>query len=303
MNDLVRIFLNNLLPIFLAAGTGYFLAKYIDLDPRPISKLVLYIFSPCLIFTMLTQNELGNSDILKSILYLSLVIGIVGLIAWLMTTITKSDRKISAGIILTSILMNAGNYGLPVVMFAFGETALSYAGIFFVTMAIMTYTVGIVVASMGTASLRTGLTNLIKLPLLYAIILAAVLLITGWKLPVYLDRTINLLGEASIPTMLVLLGIQLANVRFSGISFPLILGVLLRLIVSPIVALFIVTIFGITGPERQAMVIIAGMPAAVFTTVLATEYNVNPSFVTAVVLVSTLLSPLTLTPLLAFLGA
>ena len=44
------------------------------------------------------------------------------------------------------------------------------------------------------------------------------------------------------------------------------------------------------------------MPAAVTTTVLATEYGLDPSLVTAMVYIGTLLSPLTLTPLLVYLG-
>jgi predicted permease len=303
LNELVNIFLNNLLPVFLAAGSGFILAKLIKINPSPISKVILYIFSPCLVFTLLTQNELGNSDIFKSMVFLGTTIGIVGLIAWLVTRLLKVERTISAGIILTSMLMNAGNYGMPVVLFAFGASALGYASIYFVTMAILTYTVGIIIASMGTATFKTGFLNLLKLPVIYAIALAIIVMMTGWQLPTYFERTISILGDAAIPTMLVLLGINLANVRLSGFSLPLFLAIGLRLLVSPAIALLLTSIFGIGGPARASLVTIAGMPSAVFTTVLATEYNLKPSFVTAIVFTSTLLSPLTLTPLLAFLGA
>jgi predicted permease len=57
------------------------------------------------------------------------------------------------------------------------------------------------------------------------------------------------------------------------------------------------------GPAQQAVVLEAGMPVAVLTTILATEFDVEPTFVTTAVLITTLLSPLTLTPLLAILGA
>lgn len=236
-------------------------------------------------------------------LFLGTTIGIVGLIAWLASKLLKVERTTSAGIVLTSMLMNAGNYGMPVVMFAFGAAALGYASIYFVTMAIFTYTVGIIIASMGTTSFKTGFLNLLKLPVIYAILLAFIVMLTGWQLPTYFERTISILGDAAIPTMLVLLGINLANVRLSGFSVPLFLAIGLRLLVSPVIALLLVTIFGIGGPARASLVAIAGMPTAVFATVLATEYNLKPSFVTAIVFTSTLLSPLTLTPLLSFLGA
>jgi predicted permease len=75
-----------------------------------------------------------------------------------------------------------------------------------------------------------------------------------------------------------------------------------RLVASPLIALLLAAPFGMTGVARQAGVLEAGMPAAVMTTVLAAEFEVEPEFMTAVVFTSTLLSPLTLTPLLAFLA-
>ena len=60
-------------------------------------------------------------------------------------------------------------------------------------------------------------------------------------------------------------------------------------------------LLGLTGAARQAAILQASMPAAVITTVLALEFDAAPAFVTSVVFVSTLLSPLTLTLLIAYL--
>jgi predicted permease len=61
-------------------------------------------------------------------------------------------------------------------------------------------------------------------------------------------------------------------------------------------------LFGIGGAARQGSVTQASMPSMVSATVLATEYQLDSKLVTAVIFISTLLSPLTLTPLLVFLG-
>jgi predicted permease len=76
----------------------------------------------------------------------------------------------------------------------------------------------------------------------------------------------------------------------------------MRLIVGPIVGLMIAALFGTEGAARQSNVTQASMPAAVTTTVLASEYHLKPSLVTAIVFFSTVLSPFTLTPLLVYLG-
>jgi predicted permease len=302
LNDLIRIFTDNLLPVFLASGSGFLLSKFLKINPRPISQAILYIFAPSLLFTLLTNNDLNNNDILRSMLFIGFTILIVGAFAITISRIFRLNREFSSGLLLTSMFMNSGNYGLPVVLFAFGEAALGYASVYFVTMTIFTYTIGILIASMGTTDIKTSFINLLKLPTIYAVVIAFVLIYTGWEIPVFLDRTITLLGDASIPSMLVLLGMQLANVRLPGISLPLLLAVSIRLIISPAVALLLTVIFGIFGPARMALITIAGMPTAVFTTVLSTEYDLNPSFVTAVVFTSTLFSPLSLTPILSLLG-
>ncbi len=80
------------------------------------------------------------------------------------------------------------------------------------------------------------------------------------------------------------------------------LSVFLRLIVAPLAAIFFAALFGLGHFPRQASVTEASMPSMVSATVLATEYNLDAKLVTAVVFISTLLSPLTLTPLLVFLG-
>ena len=56
-----------------------------------------------------------------------------------------------------------------------------------------------------------------------------------------------------------------------------------------------------TGVARDVAIVVSAMPAAVVTTVLALEFDLDSAFVTSVVFVSTLLSPLTLVLLIAYL--
>ena len=62
MTLLARIFLDNILPIFLAAGTGFVLGRRLKPDLKTVSRLTLYIFSPCLVFTSLTRAELSRQE-------------------------------------------------------------------------------------------------------------------------------------------------------------------------------------------------------------------------------------------------
>lgn len=302
MNELFVIFLNNLLPIFLIAGAGALLGSFTNLNPRSLSQLVLYIFSPCLIFTLLTQSNLDNTAFLHVASFSLVLVFVLGVITWAAGAALKFDRALISGTMMTTLFANAGNYGLPVVLFAFGPQALPIASLFFVVNMSLAYTAGTVIASLSSADLKKAILNLLKLPLIYAVLLAFLFINTGWTIPVPLARATTLLGDASIPCMLILLGLQLRSGNFRVQWAPIALIVSLRLVVSPILAALILPHFGLIGQTGDTLTLQAGMPTAVITTLLSTEYNANPTFVTSAVFITTIISPLTITPLLNMLG-
>jgi predicted permease len=297
------LFFDNLFPIMLAASIGFGLAKWLKINPRPLSQVIFYVFSPVLVFNLINGSQLSNTDILHTLIFTIVLIIGMGVLAWLIGNLIRLDRKILAAVLITVMFMNAGNYGLPLTSFAFGQAALAFASVFFVVNSVATNTVGIVIASSGSTSVWNAIKGLVKFPAIYALGLGVLFLQFKWQLPQGLDRTVTLLSNAAIPCMLVLLGMQLVNIKLNGHVVPLVLTVGLRLLVAPVLAFGLARLFGMNGPSYQAVILEAAMPAAVMTTILATEFEAEPTFVTAAVLVTTLLSPLTLTPLLAFLGA
>ncbi|MEW6717248.1 MAG: AEC family transporter [Chloroflexota bacterium] len=302
MTSLLHLFENNLLPVFLAAGSGYLLGQWLDIDSQSISRVVFYLFSPCLVFKLLTNNELASSDIFHMAGFAIVNMVLLGAIVYALGRLWRLERRLLVAMVLTSTLTNAGNFGLSVNLFAFGEDALAHASLYFVTSAIMVYSAGVVVASLGRASLRDSLLSLLKVPAVYGLILAMLFIQLDWKLPLFLERTVSVLSEAAIPGMLVLLGLQLRQVRWTNRLGLLSITNIFRLVIGPALAFFCSWVFHLQGSARQAGIMEASMPTAVMTTVLATEFDIEPSFVTSVVFTTTLLSPLTLTPLMALLG-
>ena len=303
MSNLLSLFANNLLPILLVAGTGYIAGRWLNVEARSISRVVFYIFSPCLIFDLLTTSQLSNSDMLRMVAFAVTSIFTVGMLTFLVGRVIRLERKMLVAVMITTVTINAGNYGLSLNLFAFGEEALAYASLFFVTSAILTYTFGVVIASMGKASLGTAIKGLIKIPTVYAVILALVFIYMNWELPLPLNRSVSLLADASIPGMLVVLGLQLQNNHRTHNWRALSLANGMRLLGGAGVGFILAAIIGLQGMAYNAAVLQSSMPTAVLSTILATEYDVEPTFVTTAVFGSTILSPLTLTPLLMILGA
>jgi hypothetical protein len=303
LSELLALFLNNLFPVFLIAGAGYLLGRLTGMNPRPFSQVVFYVFTPCLLFSLLTQNQVSSGEILRVISLAAATTLLLGALTWIIARLLRIQRNMLSGVLLTSMFMNAGNFGLPVVYFAFGSLALSYASLYFVSTTILTYTLGVVIASMGSQSFLRATMNLIRVPALYGLILAMLFIATGWQVPAPLERSIRLLADATIPSMLILLGLQLQTAAWSDHPVPMTLASGMRLLAGPLLTLALLPLFGLSGAARQAIVLEAAMPTAVTTTLLATEFNAEPPFVSAVVFVTTILTPLTLTPLLAYLGA
>jgi predicted permease len=138
-------------------------------------------------------------------------------------------------------------------------------------------------------------------PAIWAVILAFFMAWMNWSLPFPVERGVNLLSDAAIPAMLVVLGMQLYG-RWRRVPLgPWSVAVGLRMVGGCAAALLLAWLFGLEGAAHQAGVLQASMPSAVLCIILATEYDVEPDLVTSVVFFTTLLSPLTLTPLLYYL--
>lgn len=300
--ELINTFANNLLPILLIATAGYILGKSLTVDSRTIGRMVFYIFSPLLVFNLMVTSQLNLQQALTTIAYTAVVIMVLGLAAFLLGKLFRLERTHLLAVILTVAFGNTGNYGLPLVKFAFGDEALAVASIFYVTTTILFNTVGVIIASLGHLDLKSAILGVFRLPIVYAVLVALVIKGSGAVIPLPLARTIEIAANGAIPAMIILLGLELSKIEWSHSWRALGLGVSIKLLAGPLVGMFIASLFGLSGHTRQGTVIEAAMPAAVATTVVATEYKLEPSLVTAIVFLGTIFSPLTLTPLIVYLS-
>jgi malate permease and related proteins len=298
---LLSIFASDILPVFLIAGVGFLLARFLGASVKTLSRIVFYALVPCLVFNLLVRSNMTPLQFGRTALLAVLVAATMGLVSRLAAVPLRLSRPELSGFLLVVMFSNSGNYGLPVVLFAFGAEALAHASVFFITGSVMTYTIGVFLAASGRRSGGQALAGVMRVPAIYAIVAASLVLILGIRLPVAATRPIGMLSDAALPMMVLVLGMQLERATIPERPGVVAAAVGLSLLVAPIVALGLASVLGVVGPARQAGVVLAAMPAAVVTTILALEFEVAPALVTSVVFVSTLLSPFTLTPLIAYL--
>lgn len=299
--DLIQVFLNNIGPVFLISGVGWLVGRYLEIDSRQFGRVLFNVFSPALVFRALATTQISFSEF--GLLFLTMVffVGIMAAIAGFVARFQKIGKVERTGIILTAICPNDGNLGLPIIDFAFGPDVLARAVIIYIAATILNFTAGVYVASSGRNSARQSLIHIFKIPVVYAVLAGFLVNIWDVQMPLPIERSVNLLAQGTIPVMIVLLGIQLAQAGSLKNLRLVVTAVSLRLLIAPLIALGLAFLFQLNTVALTAFVMQASMPVAVATTVFASEFNLNREQIVSSVVASTLLSPLSLSVLIMLL--
>ncbi|MCS7221904.1 MAG: AEC family transporter [Anaerolineae bacterium] len=299
---LIEIFWNVLTPIFLVAGVGFWGRRRLALDGHTFSAAVFYILTPCLVFTSLYHLQVEWRDVVRVMgFYLSMAVALASL-GFVIALALRWERAMASAFVMTLVLLNNGNYGIPLNRFAFGEVGAQFAVLYYALSAILGNTAGILIARSGSTSLMTALKGLRRVPLIYATALAILLRLSGMPPPSPLLRAAGLLGEAAVPVMLMILGMQLASIEVSSDMRPTWMAAVIRLVLSPLLATVMTSAWGLQGMARMVGITQWGVPTAVLSAVLATQYDCKPRYVATVVLITTLLSAITMSVLLSLIG-
>ncbi len=301
MDLLLTILADDLLPIFVVASIGFVLARRLHVDVRSLSRITFNALAPCLVFNLLVTSRVGAAEFGLIVAYTLLFVAAVGAIARVAAIPLRLDQPHMAAFLIVVMFSNAGNYGLSVVLFAFGGEALARAAIFFVTSALVMYTFGTFLASRGRHGGRAALHGLARVPAVWGLVAAVLVIWTGADLPKVVSRPVDLLAAAAIPSMLLVLGMQFERGGKPERPGLVALAAALVLVGAPIVGFVLASALGLTGVTRQAVLVQSAMPSAVITTIVALEFDIAPSFVASVVVATTLASPVTVSILIALL--
>lgn len=182
------------------------------------------------------------------------------------------------------LFANIGNMGLPLCLFAFGETGLALGLAVFLVVFSLQMSLGIVIVA-G----RGNLLALLRQPVLWATIIAVALVVGDLSLPVWLDNSTRLLGGFTIPLMLMTLGVSLSDLKVLEWKHSLIFSIV-RVAGGFGLGVLVAGLFGLQGVERGVVILQSSMPVAVFNYLLAMRYQREPGEVAAMVLLSTLLA-------------
>jgi len=273
--SLTAAFTDAVLPILCVAAVGYALARTTDVEVGPINTLGLYVLVPALAFHGVVTTGFGGGAILKLgagvVVYSLLMIGI----AWGVGRATGESGPLLGALMLAAAFPNAGFIGIPLSEFAFGTTGRTTAVLYLTIQNLVVYSVGVYIASRGSdRTARGAVAEVFRLPLLYAVLAGVVVRTLGVAPPTDTPvmRTVGLVGDASIPVMLLILGIQLAKTDVTAVSRS-VLPATLKLGVAPLVGVGLALALGFRDPTvAKVFVLECATPAAVIPLSLTIEY-------------------------------
>jgi len=275
---LYRIF-TIVFPVFAIVGIGYVYGRFRRIDLTAANQINMAVLLPALIFSVLSARnfQIGQYGALAA--GAALVMLGSGFLAWPVARVMGIPAKT---FVPPMMFTNSGNMGLPLAVFAFGEAALPAAVVVFIVENGLHFTLGT-----WLMDRRAHWLEVLRQPIVIATLAGIAFSLSGLTLPAPLPATIELLGQASIPLLLVSLGTRLTDIDLrewrlgllGAIACP-VTGVLMVLILTPFLRLV---------PGEQALLILFGaLPPAVLNFLVAERYRQEPSRVAAIVMIGNL---------------
>lgn len=290
--DLALTVVQTVAPVFILAAVGFVWVKAgFEYRVQFVTRLAMTLSVPCLIFVALMKSRVDAAALTTITLASVVAYAAVTLALWGLVALAGLDRRI---FLAPLIFGNTGNLGLPLALFAFGETGLGLAVVIFAVMAVWSFTFGVWLVSGGGSPVRV-----LKEPLVGATLLGALFLWQGWQTPIWLTNTLQLTGQMAIPLMLITLGVAVARLHPRGIARALVLS-LVKVALCTAIAWATGLAFALDRVALAVLVLQVATPVAVTSYLLAEKFQADPDAVAGLVVVSTLLSIVTIPLTLAF---
>jgi hypothetical protein len=277
--------LSPVVSVFFLVAVGFVFARWKKINLAPLTELIVYLGTPSLVLTSLAGKTLVATDI--AVLFAGTV-AMFAAVGLLIRLYFFSFRFRSRGFAMPSLFMNAGNMGLPLALFAFGHPGMQRATLLFVIITSFQYSLGIYILS-GRGNWK----EIFRLPLLYATIAGLSFNLGQIRIPEFLFQPLSLLGQSTLPLMLVGLGYRLHDFRSLRWGHAL-GGALLRIFGGFAAAAVAVNLVGAEGINRQILLLYGALPAAVINFVLTERYGQDPHLAASIVVLSTFISIFTI---------
>lgn len=278
-------------PLVVLAGSGWLWAKRgKPYQVDQISLLVTNFGTPCLVIHSLLNAEVDRGMIGTMAFATAIaMVAFMAVNAIMLRLMNLSIRDYVAGLTFP----NAGNAGLSLSLFAYGQPGLALGIVYFAVSSLGNFTVG-----QSILAGRGNLGAVLRSPMIWAVLIGIAGNLLQIHPPLWIMRSLQIAGGIAIPLMLFTLGVSLATLQVNDLKRGLLLSAM-RLSIGVVTGFGLSALLGLEGIARGVFIIQCAMPVAVVNYIFAVRYNRDPQTMASLVVISTLLSFATLPALLA----
>ena len=288
--------LQGFLLLGILVGLGYVLGRTRVLGPGAdavLSRLAFFVATPALLFTTLRDADLAS--VFSTTALVSVAAPAILAVIYLLIVRLALRRRGPESVIgaLTASYVNAGNLGIPILVFATGSATAVAPVILFqlLVMAPATFTYMDLATGRRGGSRLHVLATPVRNPIVLAVLVAVALVALEVRLPLVIEMPIEMLSGVAVPVMLLAFGISLHGAPLpgrGGLGAPLWLGVGLKCLGGPAVAVALGLALGLRGPELLPCVITASLPTAQNVFIYAMRYGRSVPLAREAVLLTTM---------------
>ncbi|MCL6471217.1 MAG: AEC family transporter [Firmicutes bacterium] len=301
MGNQIGELINIILSVLILISVG-FLSKKVGLLKKEhtaaLNNIIIYLTMPALIFRAIFEAKISLS--LINIPILAIAIGSVSMaIAFVVGRFLRLRRPTLGALILVAAIGNTGYLGYPLTLQLFGLQNLVKAVFYDLAgTVVFTFTIGLIVAqrygeSEGKVNILKEMFTFPPLLGLFAALIPA-LALKGIGLPKFLADTIGFLADATVPLVMLTIGLSLEPARAKDYKLAIAVVILIKLFLTPLVALFSGVMVGMAGTDLGVIVLEASMPSFLLSLVIGLRYRLDIDFLATVIVVTTSLSMLTI---------
>jgi hypothetical protein len=292
----IEILTNVTLPIVALVAIGWVFQRRLKIDVASLNRLQVHVILPCFFIITLSTSKQPLSAVWPTAVFMFIQLLMLVPLGWLIAMAVRMKPETGPVVGLGVAYANVGYFGVPVALLAFGPDSLIHVSVMTVFMAILAVTVGVWMLAPGGGSFGSRIMTAFETPMLPSIMIGLALRALEIKLPVVLSQPMNLMGQTFTALALYSLGAQIASSSLRHVKFwPQLLMIVLKFGMAPALSWALAAYLQLPTDLIKLLVVMTATPVGVIITIYCIEYNRDPEFISAAVVLSTIVSPLFVT--------
>jgi predicted permease len=290
----------SVLPILIIIVIAIVYDRIFKPSIEDVAKLSIYLFTPIMVFDSFVRYNISFSVLLKPMIFMIVYTFTIIFLASFTGKLLKLNNDDRVSFILSVSMLNIGNYGLPLIYFTFGKNAEQYSMLYYIVFNISLSTIAVYMSSPSGS--KDVIKNIVKIPIFLSVIIALTITTLMIKLPESFMSSVSLMSLGGIPLLTFVMGLQLSNISFKSAYIPIVLiATIIRLVISPIIALCFLYMLNINGLEKDVALVQSSTPSAMVPLMLNIIFKRPTDLLASIILTTTVCSAITIPLVIKFL--